>query len=365
MKRVGLYCRELERWGKGTGVYVQEMVYAILNDPDPNFKYYIFLPRKVGSLPGFEQANYVYIPETHRILQDHFFAPQIMNRMHLDVAWLPKNFIPYGLRCKTVVSCHDLAYFFPEYKAYSWTDCLYMRHMFRRSGRLANVLVAISEHTKRDMINILGVSEDKITVIYHGVDDSYKQISDQRILNAVRKRYRLPDQFIFYSGSSTPRKNLDRLFAAFKKVRDRIPHYIVMTAWIVDSERRFLQSIASIEDRVIRLGRIPKANLSVVYNLASLYVHPSLYEGFGLSVLEAQACGIPVLNSNMSCMPEVGGEGAYYVDPYNVEEIADGLVRLATDLQLRRDLIQKGLENVKRFSWRRSARMLQDIFLKC
>lgn len=365
MKKVGIYGRELARWGKGTGVYVMEMVRAIINAPDPDLEYYIILPKNLVPLSTCEHVNYVWIPKTHRILQDHFFAPQLMNHMQLDVVWLPKNFIPYRLNCKTVVSFHDLAYFFPEFNAYPWSDCLYMKHMFRRSARLADVIVAISENTKMDAINVLGAPEKKIIVIYHGVNDVYKQISDQNILNSIRERYRLPDRFIFYAGNTTPRKNLDRLFAAFKKVKDRLPHYIVMTGWIMDSARKLLRSIAGIEDRIIKLGKVPQDDLPIIYNLASLYAHLSLYEGFGLTVLEAQACGVPVLNSNLSCMPEVGGEGAYYVDPYNIDEIADRLVRVATDSKLRQLLIRKGLDNVKRFSWKRSARMLQDIFINC
>ena len=365
MKRVGLYCRELARQGTGPAEYVRAMVAAILKYPDPRLELALILPKACPRPAGADKAFCVEIPEAHRLLQDHWHAPRAVNPLGLDALWLPKNVTPYGLRCKPVVTLLDLAYFRPEYDAYPFADTVYMKAMMRRTARRAAHIVAISEATKRDAVEILTVPEDKISVVYPAVSDAFRVINSPEALDAVRKRLGLPEQFLFFAGSLTPRKNLARLLMAFAKVKSDIPHGVVVTGALSYGIRDFHRLVADMQDRLVVLGKVPPQDLPAIYNLAALYAHVSLYEGFGLTVVEAQACGTAVLNSTASCMPEVGGPGALYVDPLDVDCIADGILRLVQDEALRDDLVRKGFENVKRFKPETSARQLQEILASC
>ncbi len=363
MVRVGLYCRDIGRWGKGVGKYVREILRHMLATPRPDVHYFAIVPRSVDTALLPPGAEPVFIPDCHRVLQDHFFAARAVNRLGLDVAWLPKNVIPYGLRCKAVVSFLDLAYFMPEFHAYPLADSLYMKRMFRRSARRADAIVAISENTRQDGIRLLGVPEERIKVIYPGISDVYHPIVDAVRLDEVRARYKLPEQFVFYAGGISPRKNLPRLLEAFRRIQGRIPHALVVTGWNIQNEKEWGAAIAGLDDRLIRLGKVPIEDMPALFNLASIYAHLSLYEGFGFTVPEAQACGTPVLNANVSCMPEIGGEGALYVDPTDIAAVSEGILRLATDPDLVERLAAKGLENARRFRWDEAAGLLQDLLV--
>jgi glycosyltransferase involved in cell wall biosynthesis len=362
MIRVGLYARDMSRWGKGVGEYVREMVRALLQRPSENIEYLVIAPELDFEMPELERAEIVLLPDAHGVVQDHLHAGRIMNGLRLDAAWFPKNTIPLGFRGKSVVSFLDLAYFMPEYKAYPVLDRVYMRRMFRRSAKQATHIAALSETTRDDTMRILGVDPDRLSIVYPGVNESYRPITENEQLVAARTRYGLSEPFIFYAGGISPRKNLVRLLEAFSRVKDEMPHHLVITGWVRFGNHAFERAAAGLEGRVHRLGRVPVEDMPALYTLASVYAHPSLYEGFGISVIEAQACGTPVLNSNAGCMPEVAGDGALYVDPYDADEMADGLRRLVTDASLREDRIAKGRANAARFRWDESAARLEHIF---
>jgi glycosyltransferase involved in cell wall biosynthesis len=308
VKRVGLYCRALDRWGKGTSEYVFETVRAMLERPDPRLDLHILLPESAECPLEGRGATIIPLPATHRLLQDHWHASRLIAKHHLETVWFPKNVLPFGTPCRSVISFLDLAYFMPQYKAYGPLDTAYMTRMMRRSARKAQHLVAISERTRQDAIELLGVPEDRISTIYPVVSSRYQVVSDTSILEDVKRRYNLPERFFLYAGNLSPRKNLPRLFAAFNKVAEQLPHYLVLTG----SEGSLPEGPAP--SRLKRLGRIPAEDLRALYALTDAYCHLSLYEGFGFTVVEAQACGAPVLNSNTGCMPEIGGDACLYVD---------------------------------------------------
>ena len=362
MKKVALYCRDYPVWGKGVGEFVREMVGALMRRSGDDFYYYIVLPEGAEFSEQLNNAEIVPLPKAHRVIQDHVLAPRIINRLGVDLAWLPKNVLPYGLKTLTIVTFLDLAYFMPEYNAYPFADCVYMKRMFRRSAAKASLIVAISEQTRRDTIKILGAPPEKVVTIPLAAGSQFRRIDDPEAVARVRNKYSLPADFIFYAGSLTPRKNLMRLLEAYERIMADIPHDLVITGWMSWNHAVLKEVLDRIGNRIHLTGRIAREDLPVVYNAASVYAHPSLYEGFGLTVLEAQACGVPVLNSTASCMPEVGGDGALYVDPLDTVAMAQGLRKLCLDPEVRRDLIDKGQENAKRFSWEKSADLLHAQF---
>jgi glycosyltransferase involved in cell wall biosynthesis len=257
----------------------------------------------------------------------------------------------------------DLAlYRMPE--AYQLTRALVWKAQYRLMKKHVVRWLAISEFTKRDMVELLGISAQDIDVVYTASHEDFCRVSDGRTQAAVREKYALPERYILFVGNFNPRKNLSRLIRAFDafKRRSGLPHKLVIAGehgWKFDKEEA-LSDIGHMAD-ILFLGFVADADMPALYSMAELFAFPTLYEGFGIPVIEAQRCGTPVLTSNVSALPEVAGDGAFYVDPYDIDAISAALESILSDDALARELAAKGTINAKRFSWQTSARQLNDI----
>lgn len=238
------------------------------------------------------------------------------------------------------------------------------------SLNLADRILAISEHAKQDVIEYFNLSGDKIDVVYLGLDgNQFYKVSDSRAVDSFRAEYHLPQKFLLYIGTDYPHKNLKNLYRAFSKIMN-LPHlsdYYLVTAGVnyYRQGTQYLQAdLDRIRNRVIALGHFPDEKLHLLYNAASIFVFPSLYEGFGLTVLEAMACGTPVICSDATSLPEVAGDAAYLVDARDPEPLAKAIENVATDSRLREALIEKGLERVKLFTWEKCAKETYAVYEK-
>ncbi len=230
----------------------------------------------------------------------------------------------------------------------------------RRHRKLADSdtkIIAVSEQTKADYVDYYGVDPERVKVIYHGVNKRYRPTDSA----AVEGKYGLEKPYILFVGTLEPRKNLVRLVEAFwqLKEQERIPHQLVMVGkngWGMDELDRKIRE-RGLEDQIVRLGYVPEVDKPSLISGADVFVYPSLYEGFGLPVLEAMACGTPVVTSDVSALPEVTGkDGSVLVDPLKVEAIAGGMWRVLEDDELRGRLQDLGMERAKEFSWERCAK---------
>lgn len=270
--------------------------------------------------------------------------------------FLPKD-------CTLIPLVTDLAvYRMPE--VYQFSRVLLWRLQYRYVRRRADHFLAISEFTKSEMAALWKLPPEKIDVIPCACSDTLHRVEDPQRLRAVKEKYGLPEQFVLFVGNSNPRKNLDRLIRAFSaaKAEKGFPHRLVIAGeqgWKFERENA-AQGCEHPED-ICFTGFVPDEDMAALYSAAALFVFPTLYEGFGIPVLEAQACGVPVLAGNFSSLPEVGGDGACYVDPYSEQEIAAGIGTLLAEPELEEELVRLGKENVKRFSWERSARKLEEM----
>jgi glycosyltransferase involved in cell wall biosynthesis len=278
-----------------------------------------------------------------------------------DVLFVPAHVLPLWRPRRSLVTIHDLGYRrFPQ--AHPWRQRLYLDWSTRWSARVATVILADSQATRADLISAYGVAGSKIVVVYPGRPEDLARVDDPARLAAMRARYGLQAPYVLYVGSLQPRKNLARLIQAFARCLSyskEMPEQLMLAiagspAWLADSILREPARLG-IAERVRFLGYVDPADLAALLSGATAFVFPSLYEGFGFPVLEAQACGVPVLTSNTSSLPEAAGEGAWLVDPADVDAIADGIRRLLGDEALRQSLIARGYANVQRFSWRRAA----------
>ena len=271
-------------------------------------------------------------------------------RDKLDVLFVPAHTLPLIRRpgLKTVVTVHDLgAEYLPT--MHQLKQVLYLKLMTHLQIKSATKIIAVSKATRDDLVRKIGINPNKIAVIYEGYDKNK--------FNYDTKNHSLSDYFLFV-GTVQPRKNLERVIEAFVMIRshfgDGIKLIIAGPKGWLSGPIYALPKKLGVGDRVKFLGYVPNEKLPVLYSRAIALVFPSLFEGFGLPILEAQACGCPVLTSNISSMPEVAGKGALFVDPYSAESIKNGMVKIMNN-SLRLKIKELGFENIKRFSWEKCA----------
>lgn len=276
----------------------------------------------------------------------------------LDVLFVPAHTLPLirkpGL--KTVVTVHDLG---SEYlpSMHQLKQRIYLSFMQRKQLKGTTKIIAVSNATKMDLVKRVEISPKKIEVVYEGFDKKlFKPVN-----HAKRGKVdTLADNYFLFVGTVQPRKNLERVIRAFGVLCNNLNLVIAGSKGWLSEEIYGLPKKLGIEKRVKFLGYVSDKDLQALYSGAIALVFPSLFEGFGLPILEAQACGCPVITSNISSMPEVAGKGAILVDPYNVDEIANAMIEVM-DEKVRSKLIEAGFENIKRFSWEKCARETLEV----
>jgi glycosyltransferase involved in cell wall biosynthesis len=260
---------------------------------------------------------------------------------------------------KNVTTIYDLtALLFPE--CHTALVRQTMDRKFRFAQTQADAVIAISESTKRDAVKHLGLDPALVHVVYSGVDETYKPLPIDVVAQCLRPLGLVPQTYILHLGTIEPRKNLTRLLQAYGQLRRRFPKTVPklvqvgMKGWMYEQVLAQVHAL-DLEDDVVFLGWVARDALPALYNGARLFVYPSLYEGFGLPVLEAMACGVPVVTSNTSSLPEVAGDAALLVDPYDVTQITEAMERLLVDQDLAQTLRQQSLTRAARFTWQACA----------
>ncbi len=292
--------------------------------------------------------------------------PRIAHRLDLDVLHDPTGVTPFLLGtgpAAAVVTVHDVfAWSIPGYSTLA--DRLIYRHWLPHLLPRVDTVITISETSKADLIRYLHLDPARIRVIYRCVSDSYR-IAPHEIVEKVKAKYRLPNKYLLFVGSTEKRKNLPRLLQAYGILTQRgNPPPLVVVGAPRFAHSSSLVADLGLQDRVIFTGYIPDADLPAIYSGATLFLFPSLYEGFGLPPLEAMACGTPVVCSNTSSLPEVVGDAAVMVDPYDVPAMADGIERVLGDPDLQEELRRRGLERAAQFTWERAARQTVEVYRK-
>lgn len=357
--RIGIAARGLDGRG-GVKQYIESLISAFLKIDKEN-EYYFFYnsPEFIGKYP---EANEIVLNSSSKMFWDYYLLPKAAKKYNIDVMLFPKNVLPFFIKCKSLIVIHDLAYYMAELNAYPLIDRIYMRLMINSSVNRANHIIAVSENTKKDIIKFTGARDDKITVIHEASDKKYGIINNETDLNRIRHKYSLSHKFILSHYSLSPRKNINRLLIAFNSLNHKIPHELVLVGGGSFNSKIENNLNNNSDSKVVNLGYVEDEDMPILYNLADLFVYPSLYEGFGLPPLEAMACGCPVISSNTSSLPEVVGDASSMIDPYNIEELAKTIYDVLTDNMLREDKIRKGLERKKLFSWEKCAEEYLKIF---
>ncbi len=281
-----------------------------------------------------------------------------------DIFHATNHLLAHFRKAKTVYTLHDLIFLrYPEYHLpYNrW----YLTFAMPRYLRAADIITTPSECSRQDAIKYYSINEDKIKVIYEAASPIFKPTEDKTKLEAVRQKYNLPERFILHVATIEPRKNLARLLEAFKAVLADWPDLklvlIGKKGWLYDDFFQKLQNLG-LSELVIFPGYIDEVDLPLCYQLAEIFVYPSLFEGFGLPPLEAMASGVPVISSNSSSLPEVVGEAGLLFDPTDTLALTQALGNLLSDTDLRNNLVEKGLHQAKKFSWQKCADELAELY---
>lgn len=325
-----------------------------------------FMAVKPGNL-HLSRSRLPTVKAPVRIAWEQTVLPVAARRQGLDLLHCPVNVIPALSPCPTVLTIHDLIFLrYPE--GYHPTKRFYLKAMTGWSARHATHVIAVSEATRQDVIELLGVSPGHVTTVQNGVGSQFGPISMER-KREFKLSQRLPERVVFYVGTLEPRKNLSMLLRAFKAIADE-PAFDDTTLVIGGSKGWYYDEIFATAERLglasmgrVRfLGRVPDDELPLWYNIATVFAYPSIYEGFGLPVLEAMRCGAAVLTSNTSSMPEVVGSAGILLDPSDVGAWTRAMAALLNDEQARRELREAAVKQAGSFSWERSARGTAEVY---
>jgi len=363
--RIGIDARKLHDFGIGT--YIRNLLRQLAR-MDCQTEFVILCRPEDRETVAALGDNFRAVVQTapNYSISEQLRIPLALAREGVTLFHAPHYVLPPLVRCKSVVTIHDCIHLmFPQYLpnrlAYS-----YARTSIRLAARRATRILTVSESSKRDILRFVDTEPDKIDVIYNAYDDRFAIDPREEDVVRVRERFQLESEFVLYAGNVKPHKNLERLIEAFHLVRKRGLDHLKLVL-IGDEISKYTALRRAVHQHQLHkyvrfLGYLPEVTLAVMYRLAGVFVFPSLYEGFGLPPLEAMASGTPVVTSNVSSLPEVAGDAAVLVDPYDPRSIADGIYRVLSDERLRRNLRRKGVARAGMFSWEQSVRRVRAIY---
>jgi glycosyltransferase involved in cell wall biosynthesis len=341
----------------GLGVYVSHLTAALLKEQTKGIELCFVQGSQKSSLNTAE-----------RLLWENFGLPSQTKKAHAALLHVPAFAPPVKKICRTVVTVHDLiGVFFDNQRGLP--SHFYWKYWLPRAIKTADKIIAVSEHTKKDILEHLGIEERKVQVIYSSGHEDFTPC-EVPLIQQAKQKYGIRSQYFLTVGTLEPRKNLETALQAFERfcsgqsgpddfqlvivgsknfAQGRFARYL--------SEKNLLQG-----NKVIFTDYVDQADLNRLYSGAAAFIFPSLYEGFGFPLLEAMASHTPVIASNLTALPEIAGNAALLVDPKNAGEIAEAMKALASNERLRQQLIEKGTERINHFSWRKTAREVLDLY---
>ena len=363
--KIGIMLRHYEQLEGGVKVYTKQVLPLLFKFGAKHRFVLIYQnPKLLGTYSDYENVEECAVKIPGTVLWDQVAVPWIARKKHLDLIFNPKFTIPFLAKAKKVFVLHGAAWFvLPEH--FKRFDQWYFKRFVPLYCRHADAFVSVAHSVKEDVVRLLGVDPAKVYPIHNGFNpELFRPVRDPLALQSVKTKYKLPDKFILWAGQIESRKNVARLLEAFALIKDKVPHYLVMAGeqrWNASTELRNIDALG-IKARVLFTGWVTHSDLPTVYCLADLFAFPSLYEGFGIPLLEAMGCGCPIVTANTATPPEVTNGAACLVNPLDSRDIADGMYKVIQDRTLRDTMIAKGLERAQDFSWEKCAKQLLAVF---
>jgi glycosyltransferase involved in cell wall biosynthesis len=354
----------------GIGTYVRNLCRHLAR-LDRETTYFVFCDKSDAPTLRDLGENLVPVPDDSRgyTLREHYSLPRHLSRLGVDLLHSPHYVLPLLWGGKAVVTVHDCIHLvFPEYLPSG--ALYYARFMMGRAVTKSRLVFTDSEWSRRDILRFFPrVEPERIRVVPAAIDSMFLEDPGEEEKERVRERYQIRSRYVLYAGNIKPHKNLERLIRAFGRLRKRSGNEDLKLIIVGEENQKYGSLRRSVEGAGVRpdvrfFGFVPDRTLAALYRMASVFAFPSLYEGFGLPPLEAMACGVPVLTSQVSSLPEVCGNAAVLVDPHSEEAIADGLARILENEELRATLISRGFAQARRFSWEESVRAVHGAYLE-
>lgn len=363
--RIGVMLRHLNEVG-GINVYTKNIIENLLEiDNENDYVFFYNSDSMLNSYSKYKNVKEVVINKKNKFLWDQYYIPKAVKSEKIDIIFNPKLSIPLFAPAKRILTMHGLEQFACP-KVFKLFDNIYVHIMMPQFCRRANAVIVMSNTGKKDLIKYLHVKEDKIEPIYESYHKRFTVIDYEDELIRIKNKYNLPDKFLLFVGGLTPLKNFPNIIKAFNIVRKKIPVKLVFAGfkrWKYSKDLELIKRLR-LQKEIITLGFVPDDDLPYLYNLAQCFVFPSFYEGFGIPVLEAQACGCPVVSTKTGATPEVSGGAAMLVNPYNHREIAQAVYNVLTEDDLKEKLVKSGTENVKKYNWLETAKKTLQLFEK-
>jgi glycosyltransferase involved in cell wall biosynthesis len=365
--RIGIDARKLRDFGIGS--YTRHLLDAVARRPEAErYRFRLYRRRADADLLPDLPANFEAVDEEapgYSVRELTRFAWRLW-RDRLDLFHAMHYVLPPLARTRAVVTIHDIIHLlYPQFLP-SRAAHLYARVMIRRALARADRILTVSWNSKRDLVDYFGVAGSRIEVVYNGVAESFRTEPTPEECRRVAQRYGLPSPYLLFLGGAKPHKNVQNVVRAFAEARRAgdLPHALVLAGPMPDNPARLeaLLSALELSDHIRRPGIVPEEDLPGLYAGASVFLYPTLYEGFGLPVVEAMASGVPVLTSATSALQEIAGGFAYVVDPMDVDAIARGIRALALDENTRAHFAELGRKRALDFSWDKAAEKTLEVY---
>ena len=356
--KIAIDVRTLNKPISGIGYYVQSLI-AGLNKYESPYEYF-FLSNEQDTLneiaknPKFRYMKNTFSHENHLLgdLWEQTILPLRLSARGISIFHGPSYLIPALKKgFKTIATIHDIAFLlYPHLEPLKFR--VYLRYMIKTIAKSSDLIITVSENTKSDLINVLKVPEKKIRVIPLAVNERYYKLEQKN--DEIIKKFNINKKYLLFVGDLHPRKNIPKLFEAFSSLPDKIKkeYQIVVVGARKWSFEKVEKSLIKhhLTTKVVFTGYLNEDDILQLYNSADIFVFPSLYEGFGLPVLEAMSCGLPVIASKVSSIPEIAGNAAILIDPNNSEELAAAIIALVDNSGLRQEKIEAGFKQANLFS---------------
>lgn len=386
--RIGIDCRKILNPEKGeaggVGHYVYQLVRHLLKIDHQN-EYVLFFDYRIKKkkIKKFVQKNVKIVFFPFFLYKKYIFKPvslylleAILKKEKLDIwhlTYIPTT--PQKIDIKTVVTVHDLSLFrLPN--LFSKKEIETKEKELSSFLPLVDKIITVSQSTKKDLEQIFKIPSEKIRVIYHGIDQRFFQRIGEKAIERVKKRYGIKNDYFLFLSPLETRKNICRLISAFESFKEKVKKepkkipsnleniqlVLVGKAGSAFSKIKNKIKKSLYKKDIILTGYVPPEDVNALYEGAKIFLFPSLYEGFGLPVIEAMAKGVPIITSNLSSLPEIVGENALLVNPYSIQEITQGIIDLLTNEELRKKITSQAIERAKQYQWEKTAQETLNLY---
>jgi glycosyltransferase involved in cell wall biosynthesis len=375
--RIGIEGQRLFRVKKhGMDMVALELVNN-LQKIDKENEYVVFVKPDEDSSVLKETSNFKIVELEGGIypLWEQIALPKAAKAHGCDILHCTSNTAPIFSDIPIITTLHDIIYLEKSYlqilkstaTAYQKFGNIYRKLIVPKVMKKSKVVITVSDFEKNRISEYFGLGHsEKLVSVYNGVGNHFKVVSDNDELHRVKEKYNLPDKFFFFLGNTDPKKNTKGTLKAFSDFlkNSGSDHKLVMLDYDLSELKKLLEEINDPEliNKIILTGYVKNTDLPAIYSACEIFLYPSLRESFGIPILEAMSCGVPVITSNTSSMPEISGDAGYLVNPFKPEEITDGIIKILNNKTFKEDLIKKGLKQAEKFSWHAMAKQVLDLY---